>query len=154
VTERKHKMVKSAALYVFRNVEHTTLASVLNMQCEQALVGHSLFQKEFLVDPSDMVLFDVAISRSSRIVLECGELAKSDLIYISGGTVARAQCFLESNGCFTMQCVVCSRVSENVYKDGETVSFVCCSDVVDAVAYRPLADNLFRIIWPFKARFL
>lgn len=154
VTERKHRSVKSAALYVFRNLEHTSLASILNMQCEQALAGHCLFQKEFLVHPSDMVICDTVVSRSTSIVLECGELARSDVVYIKGGQVARVQCFLELNSCFTMQCIVCNRVSSNTFIDGSNVSFVSCSDVVDAMSYRPLGDGSFRVIWPFKARFM
>ena len=30
VTERKHRAVKSASLFVFRSLEHTTLAHILN----------------------------------------------------------------------------------------------------------------------------
>ena len=49
VTERKHRLVKSAALFVFRSLEHTTLAHILNDQCEQVIEGHSLFQKRFFI---------------------------------------------------------------------------------------------------------
>ena len=124
------------------------------MQCEQVIAGHCLFQKEFLVAPSTMVLFDVPFNRSSKVVLECGELAASDLVYIVGGTVARAQHFLEFNGCLTMQCIVCARISRNVYKDGNTVSFFSCDDIVDAVAYRQLSDGSCRVLLPFQARFM
>ena len=154
VTERKHRALKAAALHVFRYLEQTTLASILNMQCEQVIAGHCLFQKEFLVAPSTMVLFDVPFNRSSKVVLECGELATSDLVYIVGGTVARAQHFLEFNGCLTMQCIVCARISRNVYKDGNTVSFFSCDDIVDAVAYRQLSDGSCRVLLPFQARFM
>ena len=81
VTERKHKIVKGASLFVFRHLEHTTLSSILNAQCEQIIAGHSMFQKEFLVNPSSLGLDFAAVSRSSNIVLECGHLAVRDLVY-------------------------------------------------------------------------
>ena len=35
VCERKHKTVKYAAPHVFRHIEHTVLAHVINRQCHQ-----------------------------------------------------------------------------------------------------------------------
>ena len=153
VTERKHRDVKRAALHVFRHLEQTTLASILNMQCEQVLDGHSMFQKEFLVAPSTMVLFDVKISRSSNVVLECGSISASDLVYLHGGAVVRAQSFFALHECLAMQCIVCNRISENIYRDGDDVSFVSCSDILDSMAYRMLSDGSFRVIKPIQARF-
>ena len=154
VTERKHKIVKGASLFVFRHLEHTTLSSILNAQCEQIIAGHSMFQKEFLVNSSSLGLDFAAVSRSSNIVLECGHLAVRDLVYIAGsGSIARAECFYELNGCFTMQCIKCEHVHGQVYRDGTSVSFIACNDIVEAVAYRQLADNSFRIMLPWKARF-
>lgn len=154
VTERKHKIVKGASLFVFRHLEHTTLSSILNAQCQQIIAGHSMFQKEFLVSPSSLGLDFAAVSRSSSIVLECGQLAVRDLVYIAGsGSIARAECFYELNGCFTMQCIKCEHVHGQVYRDGTSVIFIACNDIVEAVAYRQLADNSFRIMLPWKARF-
>ena len=153
VTERKHKSVKGASLFVFRHLEHTALSSILHAQCEQIITGHSLFQREFLVSPSSLGLDFAALSRSSSIVLECGHLAVGDIVYIDGGSIARAQCFYELNSCFTMQCIKCVHLRGHVYRDGTSASFVACNDIVDSVAYRTLADNSFRIILPWKARF-
>lgn len=155
VTERKHKIVKGASLFVFRHLEHTTLSSILTAQCEQIIAGHSLFQKEFLVSPSSLDLDFAAVNRSSSIVLECGQLAVRDLVYIGGGggSNARAECFYELNGCFTMQCIKCEHVRGHVYRDGTSVSLIACNDIVEPVAYRELPDNSFRIILPWKARF-
>ena len=52
VTERKHRALKAAALYVLRHIEHTSLLSLVSQQCELIIEGHSLFQPEFLVNPS------------------------------------------------------------------------------------------------------
>ena len=154
VTERKHKIVKGASLFVFRHLEHTTLSSILTAQCEQIIAGHSLFQKEFLVSPSSLDLDFAAVNRSSSIVLECGQLAVCDLAYIGGGgSIVRAECFYELNGCFTMQCIKCEHVRGHVYRDGTSVSLIACNDIVEPVAYRELPDNSFRIILPWKARF-
>ena len=88
VTERKHRSVKSTALFVFRSLEHTSLASILNAQCEQALEGHSMFRKQFLVSPSHHDIFDVRCSYSRTIVLECGQASSADLVHIRGGGVS------------------------------------------------------------------
>jgi len=60
-------------------------------------------KSSYLVSPSRLDLDIAEVSRSSNIVLECGQLAVRDLVYIGGGATARAECFYELNGCFTMQ---------------------------------------------------
>ena len=45
-------------------------------------------------------------------------------------------------------------VRGQVYRDGTSVSLIACDDIVDSVAYRKLADDSFRIILPWKARFI
>ena len=160
VTERKHRSVKSAALFVFRSLEHTTLASILNAQCEQALEGHSMFRKTIPGEPFAprrirCSMFDVRCSYSRTIVLECGQVSSADLVYIRGGGVVQAECFWELNGCFMMQCRVCKKVRAHVYElDVNTADrFVACAEIVDTVAYRPLHGR-FRVILPWKSRFV
>lgn len=155
VTERKHRLVKSAALFVFRSLEHTTLAHILNAQCEQVIEGHSLFQKRFLVRPSHLDISDIRCTRSSTMVLECGMISKDDIVYTRGGFVVRAVCFWEIQGHFTMQCKMCMQVSGYVYE--HTVhpdSFIACDDIVEPMAYRPFTNGSFRILLPWKAQVL
>ena len=155
VTERKHRLVKSAALFVFRSLEHTTLAHILNDQCEQVIEGHSLFQKRFLVRPSHLDIPDIRCTSSSTMVLECGMISKDDIVYIHGAFVVRAVCFWEFHGHFTMQCKMCTKVSGHVYK--HTVSpdsFIACDDIVEPMAYRTLRNGSFRVILPWKAQVL
>ena len=47
VTERKCRLVKQAALYVLRAIEHPVVHEVVNTQCEQLLSGHDVFDKRF-----------------------------------------------------------------------------------------------------------
>ena len=53
VTERKQTMVKRAALYTFRDIEHTVLADVVNTTFQQIIGGHDLYTDAFLVTPRD-----------------------------------------------------------------------------------------------------
>ena len=126
--------MKSASLFVFRSLEHTTLAHILNAQCEQVIEGHSLFLKRFLVSPSHLDISDIRCSRSSSVVLECGQVAKDDIIYVRGGIVVRAVCFWEIQGYFTMQCKLCRHVQDYVYRDTASPdSFIACDDIVEPI---------------------
>ena len=138
---------------MFRHFEHTTLASIINEQCEQILDGHCLFNKEFLVHSTEVNIFGVCLLRSSRVVLQCGELAAGDVLYIQGGVVARACCFWEFSGNITVQCKVCERLSEHENRDGEVESFFSADRIVDAVSHRRLPGGSFRVLLLFKAFF-
>lgn len=153
VTERKHKAVKGAALYVFRHLEHTVLADILNQQCEQILDGHSLFQRQFLAHPKTIDVFGHRLNRSSEAVLECGHIYTGDVIYVVGGVVARIMCFWQLAEHITAQCHVCEKVDECEYRDGTNVSFVSTDSILDAMSYRPRPDGSFMVLLPFAARF-
>jgi hypothetical protein len=154
VTERKHKAVKGAALFVFRNLEHTVMASVINEQCEQAKVGHSLFLKHFLVHPSDIDVLGVCLKRSSNALLECGILAAGDVVYILGGVLGRLECFWQLGEHITAQINKCKPLqTAGHYRDSDGCDFVSIDLIVDAVSHRLLEDGSFRVLLPFKARF-
>ena len=154
VTERKHKAVKGAALFVFRHLEHTVLASVINEQCEQVKAGHSLFLKEFLMHPSDIDVLGVRLKRSSRALLECGMLACGDVVYILGGVLGRLECFWQFGEHITALISKCKPLqTAGHYRDSDGCDFVSIDSIVDAVSYRLLEDGSFRVLLPFKARF-
>ena len=154
VTERKHRALKQAALYVFRHLEHTTLCSLVSQQCEQILDGHSLFQRAFLVHPSTVVIAGLSLTTSSSAVLECGGLHASDIIYVEGGSLARIVEFWQTEpDVITAQCTGCELVSGSIYRDIDSVIFVQHDTIIDAVAYRKLHDGTFRVLLPFIARF-
>ena len=154
VTERKHRSLKRAALYVFRHLEHTSLADLLTQQCEQIIDGHSLFQREFLVHPTTVEVFGTSLTRSSIAVLECGNIHARDVIYVDGGQLARITGFWRAeSGVITAHCTACEHVGGYKYRDSETVIFVKSQTIIDAVAYRKLLGGEFRVALPFLARY-
>ena len=154
VAERKHRALKQAALYVFRYLEHTSLASLVTQQCEHIIDGHSLFQRAFLVHPSPVVIAGLSLTRSKGAVLECGGLHAGDVIYVEGGDLARITEFWQSEqDVITAQCTGCERVRGSIYRDIDSVVFVHHDTIIDAVAYRKLDDGTFRALLPFLARF-
>ena len=154
VTERKHRALKAAALYVFRHIEHTSLTSLVSQQCEQIIEGHSLFQREFLAHPSPVDIEGLGLSRSVGAVLQCGGLHAGDIIYVAGRKLARITCFLQTKaGVIIVQCTACEFVAGSTYRDSDSVIFVQSDTIIDAVAYRSLDDGKFRALLPFLARF-
>ena len=77
-----------------------------------------------------------------------------DIIYVKGGQLARITGFWQSaSGVLTTQCTACELVEEHKYRDSAAVLFVPSHTIIDAVAYRNLADGEFRVVLPFLARF-
>ena len=156
VTERKHRSLKRAALYVFRYLEHTSLNDLVTQQCEQILDGHSLFQREFLGHPSTVEILGLTLTTSRMAILECGNIHARDIIYVIGGTLARvADFWLSESGIITAQCTACVRVASvagYTYRDTASVIFVQSHKIIDAVAYRNLAGGDFRVVLPYLAR--
>ena len=154
VTERKHRALKRAAMYVFRHLEHTSLADLVTQQCEQIIDGHSLFQREFLVHPSTVEILGQSLTRSRAAILECGNIHARDIIYVVGGQLARiTDVWQSASGIITAQCTACELVEGYTYRDSESVLFVQSQTIIDAVAYRNKADGEFRVVLPFLARF-
>ncbi len=153
VTERKHRSVKGASLFVFRHLEHTCLASIINEQCEQVLNGHSLFQRSFLVNPSVVeVSPSVTLKRSSRAVLDCGELVFDDIIVDTNDSFSRIVCFWQQETGIVAQCTTCETVgADHVFRHTGNTCFILAGSIIDAVLYRPLPDGSFRVCLPFRA---
>ena len=155
VTERKHKIVKRAASHVFRHLEHTVLADILNQQCEAMRGDDSLFKRQFLINAHTVEISGSEFIRSSQARLECGRIYTGDIVYVIGGVVARVMHFWKSPSAehIAMQCAIFENVDEYIYRDGNQTSFVSVDSIVDAVTYRPLTDGSIRVMLPFDARF-
>ena len=158
--ERKHRAAKRSAIFVFRHLEHTTLASMLQEQCEQIKDGHSLFQRSFLVqDAAPMELPGVKLTRAVEAVLVCGHIHADDVVFTSDGGVARVQCFFQSaeklsggQAPIIAQCTQCKKIGGLVYRDTAAHTFVDEDAIVDAVRYKRMDGDHqggFRIIKPF-----
>ena len=155
--ERKHRSAKRAALHVFRHLEHTTLADMLNQQCEQILDGHNLFKRRFLAHRLDVEAMGQTFARSTEAVLECGHLHSDDVIYCVDGVVARVRCFWQladdDDAPLVAQCTLCDKLSAILYRDSETVSFIESDSIVDAMTYKPRDDGVIRVILPYIAQY-
>ena len=154
VTERKHRSLKRATLYVFRYLETTSLADLVTQDCEQILDGHSLFQREFLIHPSTVEIRGQNLTRSRAACLECGNIHARDIVYVRGGQLARITGFWQyDSGVLTAECTECEKVAEHIYRDSASVIFVQSHTIIDAIAYRNKTDGEFRAILPFLSLF-
>ena len=79
VTERKHRTIKDSALHVFRHIEHTVLADVINKQCHQVVEGTDLFNETFLVDAREL---SNGMLRSNKAVLAVGSMKANDIVWL------------------------------------------------------------------------
>ena len=154
--ERKHRASKRAALYVFRHLEQTVMADLINAQCQQMTEGHNLFRKSFLAHPRVMTLLGDELHRSTQAVLICGYLFAGDVVYIEGGTLARIVAFWKkpTSSTIVAHCTeMTMTVGHRRYIDSSTPLFVTTETIVDACIYRPLGMGVLRVWLPFAARF-
>ena len=89
VTERKHKVVKRSAMYVFRHFEHTVTSNVLTSQIETIRSGNDLFREKFLVRPKDVSIIGHTLLNSKIAVTHLGELHADDIVFSSNGIAGR-----------------------------------------------------------------
>lgn len=96
VCERKHRSVKDTALHVFRHIEHTVLADVLNKQAQQMANGDHLSEETFLVAPRSIDGAPANMLRSRGAVLRCGEVRVGDVVGLHGGVCGRVNMFYKA----------------------------------------------------------
>ena len=94
VTERKHRVIKDCALHVFRHIEHTVLADVINKQCHQFAEGVDLFKEQFLHKPRTVSGVD-GLLRSAAAMLRCGMVRSGDIVWFRDATCGRVVYFIE-----------------------------------------------------------
>ena len=87
VTERKHKEVKSAAVHIFRHIEHTVLTDLVNKTFEQLSRGDDIYMQSFLVRPRCVRVADSNLRRSNVAVLRLGRVSAGDVTMNSNGDV-------------------------------------------------------------------
>ena len=89
VTERKHKLIKKAALYIFRHLEHTVLTDVVNTTFQQVLSGHDLYKDAFLIMPHEVEVSGIDFRRSRSACCRIGHVSARDLVMNVHGRVGR-----------------------------------------------------------------
>ena len=93
VTERKHRTVKRAACWTFRNFEDTLIVDVVHRDIEN-LRGGNVFSREALTDPIDYQGLQTATAAS----LPGGSVRKGDLIACRGHRVIELERLWSGHG--------------------------------------------------------
>ena len=150
VCERKHRTIKDSALHVFRHLEHTVLADVVNKQCEQLCEGIDLFKASFLVNPRTMV--DVPdLHRSRTAVLPIGRLRADDVIWVEGSRCGRVAMFYELRDEIIVQVTIFEPCKGDATAFDERIShdvFIESRDVVDACTWYYLRPSIMKVAIP------
>lgn len=134
VTERKHRVVKDAALHVMRFMEHTVLLDVVNQMCEQMTNGHDIFQKMFLVEPRECKL-QTDILTSKRAILECGAVRSNDIVMFEDCACGRVLAFFLMSEALFVEVALMQPVNNDISLRDDTrldVRFIECRLVVDS----------------------
>ena len=148
--ERKHRSVKSAALHVFRNFEHTVLSDLVNEQLT-IMADQSLYEAMLLVTPRIIHSGkDGELLRSTVAHFPCGDVHAGDFVLLASGAVAYVLFFwssLPSN--IVMQVEPCHRVSDTLWsRAGALPSFVDVDQLVAPLVWAEQRPNVVRVCLP------
>ena len=153
VTERKHRTTKRSALFVFRHIDNTVSKDILSRQIQAFKGDESLFKKEYIVNPSEAKFYGTALERSSAAVLKCGQIRKSDFLYLHSDAVVRAIDFWHVPETDTIAARVekCMQTagSHNCWTPSGEHIVIDTADIVDAVTWCA-SGNGVRIIPPMR----
>ena len=154
VTERKHRLTKRAAVFVFRNIETTVLRDLVNRHCNAVInPSNSLFQKEFMHAPKTDVENDLLKSR--MITSECGLLRYGDYVYLRVGQVAKVKAFWKSmNSPIVAEVEAYTPIDEHQYlwsTSDPVTKFVDIANIVDAIMWSQHELEVVRVILPVAA---
>ena len=159
VTERKHRASKRAALHVFRNLEHTVLADMVNQMCESfSEENGALFTKTSILGSLRFTIGGHVMHRGNSALLDCGVIHKGDIVCLDSSIVGRLLCFWRPDAAneFLAQIAVYNEVHEGgspYYRESESsITFVCATLIVDACTWVYKRPGLLRVLLPFAPR--
>ena len=159
-TERKHRTAKRAALHVFRHIESTVVADLVDKQCTNMINGMDLFETNFLITP-DVVLEDAHLSlqRANAAVLRCGEIKRKDVVCLKSdhrivvGEVVAFWCNAAANDNSIIAQINAYRQTgedEALWDSREPrQSFHSAIAIIDAVPHAVETEGVIRAILPF-----
>ena len=150
VTERKHRCVKDSALHVFRHLEHTVLADIVNKQCHQFANGVDLFSEHFLHNPKPIAGAE-NISRSDDAVLHCGHVHRHDICWFQDATCGRAHCFYELDSTILIDVFILSNLADEpsmLDETRQTRTIIPARRLVDACCWFYDRPGVIKIIIP------
>ena len=153
VTERKHRAIKSAGTWTFRNYEHTLLRQVLHDQTE-AMADGTIFAEQCLLRHSKQAVDRAEVFSASSASLLCGQVHRNDVVVLRGGAVVDVRGFwalrLPSADVFAKVSRLSSTPTPTVWvRDGSVGDeLVPVCDIVRPVVYAEHAGGRVRILHP------
>ena len=97
--ERKHRLTKRAAVYVFRHIDNTVTKDLLNRHCElMADRGTNLFKKMYMVKSQQLCVAGMDLLQSKAVVLPCGSISVTDIIWTTDNIVGKVVKFWSQPG--------------------------------------------------------
>lgn len=153
VCERKNRSAKRSAVYVYRFLEHTVIADLVNRHCEVMSSDTSVYLREFLINPTEIKLPGLTVQHSTHACLPCGEVWADDLVAVREGYVGKVVRFWQAdNREFTAQIEAYTMVgaSRKVWNsNAPTTRCVESVDILDTLLWRRLPNNDVRVVPPF-----
>ena len=150
VCERKHRTVKDNALHVFRHIEHTVLADVINKQCHQMISGIDIFKEHCLVCPRSVTEVP-GLMRSRKAVLAIGSVSAGDILWLIDARCGRITLFYNVFGTVVMQMQMYSNVLNDPSMFDERHSTdvsVFPNQIVDACTWYYESEGIVKIAIP------
>ena len=159
VCERLHRTTRKAALHVFRHMESTVLADVLNRKCAMVTQQHNLFKTDLLVNEVRVTSGPGrGLDSAASCVLKCGEIYINDIVWLANDVVCKVvKLWGNSIGEVVVQGHVLSAVDASdpeivAVDDSQGTRFFPSADVVDACAWGHKSATVVRVIRPLSAR--
>ena len=153
VTERKHRLIKSCAIYVFRHIEHTVLNDVVNQSIQQVLDGHDLYSEEFLILPHDVTLEGRAFQRARKFVMKTGHVEGGDLVMTDSGLVGKVISLWKPmpTGRILLEVDVYPCINNDIRSrstDRSSHGFFCSESIVDVLIWYEESPAIIRCVVP------
>jgi hypothetical protein len=159
VTERKHRVSKASALHVFRNMEHTVIADVVNRLCEQMTDSATMFVETYLVKPWSFVSDGTSYSYAQSANLACGEIRNGDIIWLRTRNVCRVKDFWQHSPSaedMHVRAEVLQKVNaNNAHEYSETsdeVVFFEVDSIIDACIWHRVGPDRIHVLMPYAAK--
>ena len=146
--ERKHRSVKSVALHVYRNFEHTVLNDLITQQLAK-LQDDSLYGEMALQSPQEVRCDGVVLLRATGARLPCCEVRAGDIILHSGDHVAEVECFWGVDDIIFAQASPFTRTPEvHSYARQNTTAFIDASTIECPLMWTVRSPGVFKVCWP------
>ena len=158
VCERKHRVSKQAALFVFRNMEHTVTADVVNRLCTLMREDQTLFNRYTLVSPKNVSISGVMYRHAHKAIVDCGEVNLNDIVLMKNKSIGKVTRFWQQpslSSDIQMQFDELPTIDRTDNRILSTTpvgtTFADVSEIVDTLTYLELGPSVIRVLMPFNS---